>query len=1048
MNKIFKSKFNTRIGAWVAVSELARGFTKNSRALHATAIVLTAFSLGGGQVLAQAQNNNFEIAGGVVEAGATNSLAFGKDAKVKTGELNFAIGKKASIEGTDPSGKLKTRWSLAFGWSAKVTGGGKNNIAIGQESLINTSGNDNFAFGWGAKVEDLDASKQKYSTGSFALGSYASAKGDKVFALGHNSKAVGNNSIAIGNSSVQGNNSVAIFGSVNGVDNSVAIGGHVRYDPKSPLNNNSTAVGYGANTFGWSSNALGYQSISFREGSAQGYRNYSFGKFSSSIGAQNITVDTGSSAIGFMNKALVNRSVAIGASNFAGRAEFLGQSDVEAGYYDPNWHSAKSTKKFNWLNAITSDYKKLYGEVYSDKKNWLESTLYIWMGGVNREGKVSFIENNKYIKKGLTDNHEVTIGEGDAQKTLTLKLTKAYTDALQEQFYAMHQTSVGSQNVATGHKSSAIGFGNVAIGNYSAAVGYGTMALASNSLAYGNKTIVEGKNSSAFGQQIYVAPQNSMAAGSRNLILEGGENTFVLGSDIETNLANSVFLGANSKSEGYGKPEDAPKDYQWAGVVKEETDPATPSADGARQATKTLGVVSVGSAGNERQIQHVAAGRINKDSTDAVNGSQLFVVADDLAKKINNLTGQSPSIMLQGDLGTTQTLPLSNVINIVGSNTTAGDLITGNIGVEVKEGNVEIKLSKKLTGIESINFGDSVVLNKELVKKIQNFDPSSGGTGSSTKQLNIADDAGTKAQPKEDTVQLVGGAKDSSDNNIKTVVDTKDKEKVHIKLAKNLKGLESLGVTDENGVGTVITRDGIYINLVEKDEDGNPKKGSDGKPVTKKVAMGTSYAGDDGKKVDIPLNKTLNIKGGATDVSTENNVGVVKGDDSTLNIRLSKNLKGIESIDGLKEMSYDDMQDSSNDNKAVSVKSMKNYIEKYGTPGGSGGSDFNGDAGGKEITNLKPGTKSNSAATVGQLEERYDDALGASAMAMATGGLPQATAPGKSMVAVAGSTLEGKQGYAIGISTVSKSGKWVLKGSVAGSSRSHLGATVGAGYQW
>ncbi|WP_237739379.1 hypothetical protein [Taylorella equigenitalis] len=51
--------------------------------------------------------------------------------------------------------------------------------------------------------------------------------------------------------------------------------------------------------------------------------------------------------------------------------------------------------------------------------------------------------------------------------------------------------------------------------------------------------------------------------------------------------------------------------------------------------------------------------------------------------------------------------------------------------------------------------------------------------------------------------------------------------------------------------------------------------------------MGTSYAGDDGKKVDIPLNKMLNIKGGATDVSSENNVGVVKGDDSTLNIRLS-----------------------------------------------------------------------------------------------------------------------------------------------------------------
>ncbi|ADU91500.1 hypothetical protein TEQUI_0558 [Taylorella equigenitalis MCE9] len=47
--------------------------------------------------------------------------------------------------------------------------------------------------------------------------------------------------------------------------------------------------------------------------------------------------------------------------------------------------------------------------------------------------------------------------------------------------------------------------------------------------------------------------------------------------------------------------------------------------------------------------------------------------------------------MLQGDLGTTQTLPLSNVINIVGSNTTTRIVVTGNIGVEVtKDGSVAL----------------------------------------------------------------------------------------------------------------------------------------------------------------------------------------------------------------------------------------------------------------------------------------------------------------------------------------------------------------------
>lgn len=39
---------------------------------------------------------------------------------------------------------------------------------------------------------------------------------------------------------------------------------------------------------------------------------------------------------------------------------------------------------------------------------------------------------------------------------------------------------------------------------------------------------------------------------------------------------------------------------------------------------KTYNVVSVGSKGEERQIQNVAAGKVSEDSTDAVNGSQLY----------------------------------------------------------------------------------------------------------------------------------------------------------------------------------------------------------------------------------------------------------------------------------------------------------------------------------------------------------------------------------------------------------------------------------------
>ena len=74
-------------------------------------------------------------------------------------------------------------------------------------------------------------------------------------------------------------------------------------------------------------------------------------------------------------------------------------------------------------------------------------------------------------------------------------------------------------------------------------------------------------------------------------------------------------------------------------------------------------VLSVGSAGNERQIQNVAAGRISATSTDAINGSQLYAVAN----RIENLnpfvfqghdgSGSSPSV------GTYKYDPKSNANN-------------------------------------------------------------------------------------------------------------------------------------------------------------------------------------------------------------------------------------------------------------------------------------------------------------------------------------------------------------------------------------------------
>ena len=126
--------------------------------------------------------------------------------------------------------------------------------------------------------------------------------------------------------------------------------------------------------------------------------------------------------------------------------------------------------------------------------------------------------------------------------------------------------------------------------------------------------------------------------------------------------------------------------------------------------------------------------------------------------------------------------------------------------------------------------------------------------------------------------------------------------------------------------------------------------------------------------------------------------------------------------------------------------------------------------GGNKITNVAAGTDGTDAVNVSQLNQALGsitgvntanftalenkvnevaaDAKAGTAAAMAVAGLPQAYLPGKSMMAVGGSVYRGESGYAIGYSTISDGGNWIIKGTATGNSRGHYGATAAVGYQW
>ena len=219
------------------------------------------------------------------------------------------------------------------------------------------------------------------------------------------------------------------------------------------------------------------------------------------------------------------------------------------------------------------------------------------------------------------------------------------------------------------------------------------------------------------------------------------------------------------------------------------------------------------------------------------------------------------------------------------------------------------------------------------------------------------------------------------------------------------------------------------------------------------VAKGINFGGTTGSN-NYQLGDTINVKGDSNITSTTVNGGVQLGLNPNLNVT------SVTATD------------------AAGNQTVTNGGGVTITPAAGGGNPVSLTTGGlnnggNKITNVAPGEISatstdavngsqlhnainnsvgNVAGAVENLQNRMgklqDDSEEGTASALAAAGLPQAYLPGKSMIAVSGSTYRGQQGYAVGMSAISDGGNWIVKGTATGNSRGHFGATIGAGYQW
>ena len=167
--------------------------------------------------------------------------------------------------------------------------------------------------------------------------------------------------------------------------------------------------------------------------------------------------------------------------------------------------------------------------------------------------------------------------------------------------------ALGQQAKSAGYKANAIGADATANGNHANAIGSSATATGDHAQAFGAGAQATGVRTNVFGSDAAATADYSIAIGNK----------------ANASTANSIALGANSTTRSATNVTNA--------TVAGHT-------FGGFAGTSPVGSVSVGKAGQERQIHNVAAGKISADSTDAVNGSQLYSVANDLQTQINNST--------------------------------------------------------------------------------------------------------------------------------------------------------------------------------------------------------------------------------------------------------------------------------------------------------------------------------------------------------------------------------------------------------------------------
>lgn len=427
--------------------------------------------------------------------------------------------------------------------------------------------------------------------------------------------------------------------------------------------------------------------------------------------------------------------------------------------------------------------------------------------------------------------------------------------------YTQNTAIIGVNNTVSGVR------GNTA--RYNSVTGYGNTATnVDNVTVTGiNNTVADTTTAVVIGDRRSLTGANkTVVLGSADATMATtAKNAVILGNNANATVDDGVALGSGSEAS------------VAAGVAGYDVVNKAASTDTSATWTSTLAAVSVGvptdggAATATRQITGVAAGMQDTDAVNVAQLKQVAAAAEDAGNTTLNFTGDDATATIARGNGQT--------LNITGGATefTTAD----NIGV-VKDGDnaLKVKLAKDLTMADgSIAFDNDV--------KLSSAGLSNGGQKITNVAAGEADtDAVNVSQLKGSTIK--SGTATYADNGTGSM--TLTMENGDTVTVSGLQDKYINGASLANNTLTITCNDGtnFTVDNIATMDDISGQVGN--------VAL--NFAGDDSTaKVTTKNNGTLNITGGAaSDNLSDNNIGVVKSGDDTLQVKLSKDLNGLNSV--------------------------------------------------------------------------------------------------------------------------------------------------------